>query len=224
MVGIIGAMDKEIELIKAKMSVSSVREIGGRLFYVGKAVGRDIVLVQAGVGKVNAAITTTLLLEQFAIDYVINTGCAGGLKPAKQCDLIIATGCTYHDVTCFDYAYGQIPDMPHIYNPSEELSDKACHIASKLNIKYNRGVVATGDVFATNVNILDNVRQEVENIVACDMETTAIAQTCFVYDKPFIITRMISDVLDSKDQLKSYMEIVNFVCSEAARFVLEIIK
>ena len=224
MVGIIGAMDKEIELIKNMMSISRIDEIAGRSFYLGRAYGRQIVLVQAGIGKVNASITTTLLLQEYDIDYVINTGCAGGLLPAKQCDLIISNGCTYHDAQCFDYLYGQIPDMPHIYRPSEELSIKAEYIAKKLLIPYQNGIIATGDTFVTDKSLLDNVSKDVEGIIACDMEASAIAQTCFVYNKPFIILRMISDVVDSKEQLKAYTEIVNQVCENAARFVLEIIK
>lgn len=224
MVGIIGAMDKEIEFIKNTMFIERTDYYGGRTFYVGKIKGREIVLVQAGIGKVNAAITTSLLLQQFPINYIINTGCAGGLKPAKQCDLIIAKGCTYHDAQCFDYAYGQIPDMPQIYMPSQELSSKVEYLAKKNNISYQKGIIATGDTFVTSMDTLKEVSKEVNNIIACDMEATAIAQTCYVYGKPFVIIRMISDVINSDEQLKSYAEIVVGVCKRAAEFVLKIIE
>lgn len=224
MVGIIGAMDKEIAYIKNKMAISKIIERAGRRFYQGIANGREIVLVQAGIGKVNAAITTTLLLELFDINYVINTGCAGGLLPAKQCDLIISDGCTYHDAQCFDYKYGQIPDMPHIYYSSTVLNEKARYVAERLHLSYRAGIIATGDTFVTDDSLLTEVSKVVDGIIACDMEATSIAQVCYSFQKPFIILRMISDVVNSDDQLLSYMEIVEEVCSNAAKFVLEMIK
>lgn len=224
MVGIIGAMLKEIELIKDKMHINSTEIKAGRTFYIGSIFGRDIVLVQAGIGKVNASVTTTILLEDYDIDYIINTGCAGGLVPVKQCDLVIANGCTYYDAECFDGLSGQIPDMPHIYYPSQELSEKAKYIATKQNLRYHTGIIASGDSFVTSMDTLSSVSKDVDNIIACDMESCAIAQVCFIYEKPFIILRMISDVVNSNEQVKSFNEVAAEVCKNAASFVLEIIK
>lgn len=224
MIGIIGAMDQEISHLVKKMDVQSTVILGGRRFYIGNLNSRDVVITKAGIGKTNASVTATLLLERFDIDYVINVGVAGGLLPAKQLDLVLCDGTVYHDVDIFGNEYGQIQDMPHIYPTSIELTKKASYVAKKMGMRYLRGIVASGDQFVTDSKKLDRIRKSVKEIVAVEMEGASIAQVSYIYGKPFIIIRVISDVLDSKEQLKEYEEIKDEACQKNSDFVFEFIK
>ena len=119
-IGIIGAMEEEIRLIKANLS--KLKEITHHqvTFYQGYLENREVILVQSGIGKVNATITTVLLVQQFNVDLIINTGTAGGVhKGLKVGDIVIADSLTYHDVdvTGFGYEKGQMAGMPALYYP-----------------------------------------------------------------------------------------------------------
>lgn len=120
-IAIIGAMEEEVTLLREAMEVEEVKAIAHVEFTKGKLNQRDVVLLKSGIGKVNVAIATTLLFEHYDIDCVINTGSAGGLhEKANIGDVVISSGTLYHDVdvTGFNYAYGQVPGMPAVYELS----------------------------------------------------------------------------------------------------------
>src|SRR5690625_865129 len=113
--GIIGAMDEEIELLKEKMTNKQEIEIASVLFIEGKLNGKEIILLKSGIGKVNSAMATTILLERFQPTHVINTGSAGGFSNKLEVgDVVVGDEVVHHDVdvTAFDYKYGQVPNMP----------------------------------------------------------------------------------------------------------------
>ena len=138
-VAIIGAMEEEVTLLREAMEVEEVKTIAHVEFTKGKLNGKDVVLLKSGIGKVNVAIATTLLFEHYAIDCVINTGSAGGLHPeANIGDVVVSNGTLYHDVdvTGFNYAYGQVPGMPAIYEPNADLMRKTEEVLTKANKTY----------------------------------------------------------------------------------------
>ena len=151
--GIIGAMEPEVAILKAKLSESKTREFAGYTFYEGKLNGTEVVIVQSGIGKVAAALATALLIDKFSPDYVVNTGSAGGFEQSlKVGDIVISNDVRYHDVdiTAFGYEIGQLPGNPAAYTPHPELIEAAkAGIALLEGIQTLVGQITTGDTFMT---------------------------------------------------------------------------
>ena len=123
-IAIIGAMEEEVTLLRDKIENKTVEVIAGCEFTTGTYGGVDVVLLRSGIGKVNAAMSTTILLEKYNPDYVINTGSAGGYDPELNVgDLVISTEVRHHDVDCtvFGYEYGQVPQLPAAFHADKEL-------------------------------------------------------------------------------------------------------
>ena len=201
-IGIIGAMDEEIRTIKR--ALQGVREVkrGLYLFLTGNINGVPAVLLQSGIGKVNAAIGTTLLIEQFQPLLIINTGSAGGIEPAlKIGDIIIAQEILHHDVdtTAFGYAKGQIPKMPAAFEPERLLIDLAAQVSeSMIKVRFFVGSIASGDIFMDDPNRVTALRQDHPGLLAVEMESAAIAQTCYQMQVPYVVFRSVSDLANSK--------------------------
>ena len=150
-VGIIGAMDEEVEILKNTLTHRQDHAIAGYDFYTGTLNDVDVVLLKSGIGKVNAAISTALLLHAFKPDCVINTGSAGGFDPAlKVGDVVISTEVRHHDVdvTVFGYEHGQVPGSPAAFEPDPLLAEVAQVSVDQLDeLNTARGLIATGDSF-----------------------------------------------------------------------------
>ena len=124
MIGIIGAMEEEVTILKRKLNDMNEINIAHVKFYVGTLNHKEVVLTQSGIGKVNASISTTLLIEKFNPEVVINTGSAGALdKTLSIGDILVSNHVLYHDAnaTAFGYEYGQIPQMPKTYTTAPTL-------------------------------------------------------------------------------------------------------
>ena len=209
MIGIIGAMPEEIERVLFYMEDPIVMEHATRTFYQGTIYNHQVVVVLAGIGKVNAAITTTLLLEQFDVDVVINIGVAGGMNGAEHMDIIVSHSVLYHDVdvTYFgNYLPGQIPGLDAEFYADEELVHAASLALDRLGYRYHIGRVATGDQFVYSSEDLLEVNEVYDDIYAVEMEAGAIAQTAHIYNVPFLVLRSISDVLDDDTQNEDFQE------------------
>lgn len=197
-IGIIGAMDEEIELLKASLSNKEEHELAGYAVFTGQLHGKDIVLLKSGIGKVNAAIGTTLILQTFKPDFIINTGSAGGYDPALNVgDVVISSEVRHHDVdlTVFGYEHGQVPRQPAAYLPDETLAEIAeCCISKMQGMTTTRGLIATGDQFMDDPERVERRRKLFPTMKAVEMEAAAIAQTCHQFNTPFIIIRALSDI------------------------------
>ena len=118
MIGIIGAMELEINTLKAAIENCKETKIGRFAFYQGNLCGKEVVVLLSGIGKVSAAVGTTLLIEHYHPSLIINTGTAGGLGNTSVHDLILATEVRHHDVdvTAFGYEIGQQAQMPPAFS------------------------------------------------------------------------------------------------------------
>lgn len=201
MIGIIGAMQEEVEQIIAVMNVDKKLEKAGMVFNSGKLSGVDVVIVVSGIGKVNAGICTQILVDEFNASAVINTGIAGSLNAAIDIgDIVISRDVLHHDVdaTNFGYELGQIPRMDTLaFKADEELiktAEKACEKAG-LDIGTHVGRVVSGDQFISDKGVKENI---VKNFAGdcTEMEGAAIAQTAYLNGVPFVILRAISDKAD----------------------------
>lgn len=228
MIGIIGAMEIEIESIK-KSTHNLKEEVKGiRTFYTGTINNKEVVIVQAGIGKVNAAITTSKLIEHYNVDYIINIGVAGGQKNVKHKDVVISTEVLYHDVdvTAFGskYLHGQMPGSEPTFIADKELvikTEKALKISS---INYHLGKIASGDQFVTSKETIKEVNKQHNDILAIEMEAASIAHTATIYNVPFIVYRSISDILDDESQSTDFDTFVEQASINATHVLEELIK
>lgn len=223
MIGIIGAMKVEVENLCSLIGGLKVENHRGRDFYVGTIFGVEVVVVESGVGKVNAAVTSTILMEKYDVNLIINTGIAGGVTGVDVFDLVIGKTLVYHDfdLSPIGYQKGVIPGIGREFTTDEHIRSVCEVIAKRNGVKYVIGNIASGDVFATNANILDGLGLDIQ---AVEMEGAAIAHTCKIYNKPFISLRIISDILGSKEQTDNYNLVEKKAAEYAIIFVCEIIK
>lgn len=195
MIALIGAMPEEISIIKSEIKNAHTNKIAHVEFYEGVYQGKEIVLMLSKPGKVNAAIATTLLLDNYNVDYVINIGSCGALQKGMEIgDMIVATNTVYFDVdaTHFGYELGQVPQMPAIYKSD----DKLVNITKDITLpeyKIHYGLVGTSDSFISDKDIKQGILNNFPDMQVVEMEAAAIAQTCYNFGTKFIVCRSISD-------------------------------
>lgn len=225
-IAIIGAMDEEIETLIPQITNLKETCIAGFTFYNGNIDDKKVTLLKSGIGKVNAAIGTTILIENFKPSHIINTGSAGGFDTSLNVgDIVISDEVCYHDVdvTAFDYAIGQVPQMPAKFKADEKLIKVAQSLESLKEVKTVTGLIATGDIFMNDPKKVESTRNNFPNMQACEMEAAAIAQTCFRYNTPFIIFRSLSDIAGKESNI-SFPEYIKTAGVHSAYMVVEMIK
>lgn len=218
MIGIIGAMPSEVEGLTARLTETTVTEYAGRRFVSGRLGGRTAVVVQSGIGKVNAAITAQLLIDRFAPDALLNTGMAGGLDPRLAVkDLVIGAEAVQHDfdLTAFGHTPGYIEGAddqnPTVFCGDAQLIAAAEQAAARVlptGSKALTGRIASGDIFVDDSALKQQIRTRFA-AAAAEMEGAAIAQTAAANGVPFLILRTISDLAEhqasvSFDELERY--------------------
>lgn len=225
MIGIIGAMAEEVAAFKSAMSNISTISIAGVEFHTGQLNQVNVVLAQSGIGKVNAALTTSLLCNQFAPSAMINTGSAGGFNEQQQVgDIIISVDVLHHDVdvTAFGYALGQVPGMPNTFSAAQALVDIAHQALTKLELTAHKGQIASGDKFMTHHDHIRIVREGFPNLDAVEMEAAAIAQVCHRFDIPFVVVRALSDIA-GKESPMSFEQFLPLAAANAAKLIVEML-
>lgn len=221
-IGIIGAMDEEVELLKEKLQNRQDETIARCEFHQGTINNQDIILLKSGIGKVNAAIGTSLLIQLFKPDVIINTGSAGGFDETLQVgDIAISTEVRYNDVdaTVFGYEYGQVPAMPAFYSPDQSLVTIAEKAAEKVGIHSKKGLVLSGDSFMSDHERVQDLKRRFNEPLCSEMEAGAIAQVCHQFDVPFVIIRALSDIAGS-DAKVSYDQFLQTASVHSAKQVL----
>ncbi|GGN20193.1 MULTISPECIES: 5'-methylthioadenosine/S-adenosylhomocysteine nucleosidase [Marinomonas] len=226
-IGLIGAMDEEVAVIKAWMTEVREQSIAGCDFFVGRFEGKDVVLLKSGIGKVNAAVSTTLLLSQFKPEYVINIGSAGGFDPELQVgDVVISDHVVHHDVdvTAFGYVIGQVPNMPATYPADMALVNQAKQaLTSVTQVKAKVGLIGTGDSFMNDPERVNKVRAMFPELVAVEMEAAAVAQVCFKFATPFVVVRSLSDIA-GKESPQSFEEYLQVAAENSSLMIQKMLK
>lgn len=226
LVGIIAAMEPELILLRNQLQQLQTIKSESVIFYQGLLANKPVVLALSGIGKVNAAMTTSILIERFAPHYVINTGSAAGLGQRLQVgDVVIGTEVAHHDVdvTAFDYAWGQVPQLPKRYIADERLvnaAEKAAHVFSESQVY--RGLIVSGDQFIHDDATIAVIKQHFVDVQAVEMEAAAIAQVCYQQQRPFVIIRAISDVGDGKADM-SFNEFIALAGKCSAQMVKDLL-
>lgn len=225
-IGIIGAMDEEIKRLKQAMTDVKEIEIANCRFYQGNLQNKEVVLLLSGIGKVNAAMSTTILHERFHPDKIINTGSAGGFaKNLEVGDVVISTEVLHHDVdaTAFDYVYGQVPGMPAAYEASKDLIQLANEVILDSGVQAETGIIATGDSFMQREDQTAVVRERFPEMLALEMEAAAIAQVCYQYQTPFVIIRALSDIA-GKESSVSFDVFLEKAAKNAADVIIKMVE
>ncbi|MBQ7324803.1 MAG: 5'-methylthioadenosine/adenosylhomocysteine nucleosidase [Clostridia bacterium] len=231
MIGIIGAMNTEVETLISALTNKQETVVAGSHFFSGKLGSTDAVVVMCGIGKVAAAICAQALIDTFHPDVLINTGVAGGVADGlAQGDLVIATDAVQHDfdLSLFGYAKGYMPvwgkdkGSPSPFPADEALAEKLIAAADALGYHAIRGRVASGDIFVADADLKHTLATEFGAAVA-EMEGAAIAQTAWQNGTPCAIVRAISDLADGSATL-SFEEFEVIAAERSAKLLLEICK
>ena len=196
--GIIGAMDIEIQTLKEKMEDLTVTEKAGSEFYEGKLMGLPVVLVRCGIGKVNAAIGTQILCDCFGVTHIVNTGIAGSLAAQQDIgDMVVSRDVMHHDFDCVAFGYHMccIPGMPLSFEADEALITIAVQAAENTGSCVRVGRIASGDQFVAEEKLKNQIIERTQALCT-EMEGAAIAQTAYRNGVPFVILRCISDKAD----------------------------
>lgn len=203
-IGIISAMDSEHRQLAERLQEKRVSGDGHWEYVEGVLGGNQLVLARCGIGKVNAALGTAELIHRHAPQCIISTGVAGGIDPVlRVSDVVVSNRVVYHDVYCGNDGtkYGQIQGMPLYYEASlpllqcaVALNEKAC-----LESRIHGGLICTGDRFVEDAAELAGIKSHFPEGLAVDMESAAIAQTCYIYKVPFLSFRIISDTPGAHD-------------------------
>jgi adenosylhomocysteine nucleosidase len=201
-IGIIGAMEEEVAVLKQEMDIEEAVDYASMQFCKGTLCGKNVVIVRSGIGKVNAAICAQVLADKFNVDVLINTGIAGSLDAAIDIgDMVISTDLVEHDMdaTIFGDPLGQVPRMDTFSFPAEkDLIEKAVAANEEANpdIKTFTGRIVSGDQFVSSAEVKEKL---VKNFQAkcTEMEGAAIAHAAYLNKVSCVIIRAISDKADN---------------------------
>ncbi len=222
-IGIIGAMNIEIELIKNKIIIEDERKYAGFIFYIGKYKGLNIILTSCGIGKVNAASCTQILIDRFNVTEIINTGIGGSLnKKVGLCDIVISENVTYHDVRQTQMkTYFPFKEFFTANKQLVEIAVKAYENMSPKEYNYHIGRIVTGEAFVCD----DDLKEEIisrYNPYCVEMEGAAIGHVAEINEVPFIIIRSISDNADDNATL-NYDEFEIIAANNSAMIILNML-
>ncbi|MGM9705899.1 MAG: 5'-methylthioadenosine/adenosylhomocysteine nucleosidase, partial [Prevotella sp.] len=200
------AMDKEFVCIKSLLSDANSTTHNGRTYITGTIGANEIVMIQCGIGKVNAAMGTTELIDKYRPDVVISTGVAGGASTQLNVqEVVVCTETCYHDVYCgSDVAYGQIPGAPERFAADKNMIDKALSLDCATKIV--PGLIVTGDWFVDSREKMRSIIEHFPEAMAVDMESAAIAHVCHKKDVAFISFRIISDIPLKDNKASQYFD------------------
>ena len=219
--GIIAAMPEEMQEIQKLMKEILTIEIYGLNFIKGKINNKQVVLVEAGVGKVNAARTTQILIDKFEVDAVINVGSAGASNDELNIgDIVIGKKLVQHDfdITAFDHPKGYISNVGQYFNSNKQLIEKIENAIQNLedsDFKILVGTIASGDIFCTDIKMKEKIRNKFE-ADAIEMEGAAIAQVCKLDNIPFVVIRGISDTPNGNNEItfEQYLQKASQRCAQ----------
>lgn len=222
MIGIIAAMDEEVQELLNLMENTNEKELSHVKFITGTLENKEAVLMRSGVGKVNAAMSTTIMFEHFNIDYVINIGTAGGVKQNEEVlDIVVSNRVVQHD---FDTSGLDGEEGIGMYFQSDDQLRAICEkVLITLNKRFHVGMIATGDQFVHNNLQLSRITSLFPEAICAEMEAGAIAQVCTSYKTPFIVLRSLSDIAHKEGSHMDFETYVTHASKASALICKEIV-
>lgn len=226
-IGIIGAMEEEVISLRRKMELKEIHQLAGMEFYEGTMKDVQVIVVRCGIGKVNAAVCTQILIDKFNPTYIINTGVAGGLHPEVNIgDVVISSDTVEHDMdtTAFGDPKGVIPRMDNSFFEADNQLVKLAEDAANEVLQDHKvwvGRIASGDQFVASIKVKQDIYTTFTAYCA-EMEGAAIAHTCYLNKIPFVVIRAISDKADSGAEM-NFEEFVNLAARNASKMIESIV-
>ncbi len=225
-IAVIGAMEQEVELLRAALENIKTETIANSEYTTGTYDGKEVVLLKSGIGKVNAAMSTTILLEKYQPDVVINTGSAGGFDESLEVGAVVISDEVRHhdvDVTIFGYEVGQMAGMPAAYLSDLKLMEIAKQAVQEVGQhQYGVGLICSGDVFMNDPARVATVREHFPTMKAVEMEAAAVAQVCYQFGTPFVVIRALSDIAGKESNI-SFDEFLPTAAKHSTEIVLKAI-
>ena len=228
-IGIIGAMDEEVEILKSLLTITKTVTEAGMTFYKGLLHNKEVVLARSGIGKVNAAVCAQLMITLFKIDYLINSGVAGTLHAdINQGDIVISTDAVQHDVdtTVFGDPLGAIPRLGVTFFEADPslilLAEQAAKNLNFEGVSLFKGRIASGDQFVAGGALKDRIQSHFAPS-AVEMEGASIAHVAYLNQVPYVIIRAISDKADGSADI-SYDEFLPLAAKHASALLEEMVK
>lgn len=222
-IGIIGAMEQEIKILREAIQHPVSWERANALFISGTLGNHEVIVVRSGIGKVAASVTTSLLIQNYGVNMVINTGSAGGIGVGLAVgDVVIADRLAYYDVdvTGFGYLPGQLPGgFPLYFESSKYLVANMKEAAEATQQPVKTGLIVTGDSFIDAKDKIAAILKNFPDALACEMEGAAIAQTAYQFKIPFLILRAMSDTADHQ-ATQSFDEFIEEAGKRSAEMVI----
>lgn len=220
-IGILCAMDAEAKLMLSRLSDVIETELRGFTYYEGRHMGKDVVLSVCSIGKVNSAIGAQILIDHFGVDFIINSGIAGGLDERLSIlSMVIGDKLTFHD---FDHRIMRdyFPYQNYFYS-DERAVMLANKIAERNNLSYFTGTIVTGDLFVEDSFKKDQLHEDF-GALCVEMEGASIANTAYINGIPFIVIRCISDLANDGGYM-TYEEFKERAADESAKLVLSLVE
>jgi len=226
-IAVIGAMEEEVELLRATLENATTETIANSEYTQGTYKDKDVILLKSGIGKVNAAMSTTILLEKYQPDVVINTGSAGGYDENLVVGaFVISDAVRHHDVaaTIFGYEMGQVPQMPVGFKADARLMEVAEQAVAEVGEHQSAtGLITTGDSFMNDPVRVETVRNYFPTMKAVEMEAAAVAQVCYQFATPFVVIRALSDIAGKQSDI-SFDEFLPIAAKHSTQVVLKAIE
>ncbi|HJE26548.1 MAG TPA: 5'-methylthioadenosine/adenosylhomocysteine nucleosidase [Limosilactobacillus pontis] len=222
--GIICAMPEEIKELTARLSDKQVETIGGKDYLQGKISNQQVVLVESGIGKVEAGITTEHLITDFNVDVVINSGSAGGIGQGLHVgDVVISSETAYHDVDAraFDYVYGQLPGKQPRFKASEKWGRALETAGEQTGLNIKRGLIVSDDQFIASQDAIDQILHYFPEALSSEMEGAAVGQVATDHDVPYVVVRAMSDT-GNEDAGVSFDEFIIEAGKRSANMLLQL--
>ena len=222
--GIICAMPEEIKELTSRLSDKQVETIGGKDYLQGKISNQQVVLVESGIGKVEAGLTTEPLITDFNVDVVINSGSAGGIGQGLHVgDVVISSETAYHDVDAraFDYVYGQLPGKKPRFKASEKWGRALEKAGEQTGLNIKRGLIVSGDQFIASQDAIDQILHYFPEALSSEMEGAAVGQVATDHDVPYVVVRAMSDT-GNEDAGVSFDEFIIEAGKRSANMLLQL--
>ena len=228
MIGIIVAMNCELEAIRALLEEERETVYYGQKYYSGIISGKEVTMVEGGIGKVAAAITCTRLIERFHCGTVINIGTAGGIKEYENVlDMVVVDRMTYHDwiSETINNVTSSFDNSEYVFYSDQNLVEKARETMNQLD-SHNVfiGNIVSGDAFISLEGQVSYIQEHFPEAIACDMESASVGHVCTSYNVPFVIMRSLSDIVIKKDNDLDFVAYVGKASARAADFTREFLK
>ena len=222
-IGIIFALKEELEALLKIATLKQEYEIFDLKFYECELDNKNLIMVESGIGKVNSARATQILIDNMKVDYIFNIGVAGGVNSdVSVCDIVIGEKLVQHDfdITPFNHEKGYIPNVGVYVESDEYLVNLAKDI--KTDSKVHVGVIASGDIFVNDSKMSNKIATKF-NALCTEMEGASIAQVCYLSHIPFLVIRSISDTVNGTNEL-TYDDFLLLSSKMVAKFMNELIK